>query len=316
MTMKEKVNGLETDVCIWWGEFIALLRGQAASPHLECLWNIYRSHWHRNSPPSTLQFKIEGSLSETDCVIILSAFFTFVDRFVSIKLSPVKGLRLYPVEMSFKIPSKSFQRRYRQSCYHGVWLSASELWQFLTTESKGHDRSSRQLFGEINASQGAQITLHPVWIGVTEVSPASTREAGWSGFEGGHVSCPQTPSTPRAALSGAFVQLQLTIGCIPPSKWGTWFAGTWNALHSIHMESRFWTVPSLLRPLFRHKRSLWHRNTEISCDIYSSTSSCWQWQRVPVAWLWSKHPSLRVVTTCRFQSGSWQTFVLFWCWNL
>lgn len=87
----------------------------------------------------------------------------------------------------------------------------------------------------------------------------STRGAGWSGFEGGHVCCPQPPSTPRAALSGAFVQVQLTIGCIPPSKWGTWFAGTWNALHSIHMDSCFWTVPSLLRPLFWDKCSLWHK---------------------------------------------------------
>lgn len=31
-------------------------------------------------------------------------FFTFVDRFVSIKPPPVKGLSLYPVEISLKSP--------------------------------------------------------------------------------------------------------------------------------------------------------------------------------------------------------------------
>lgn len=35
--------------------------------------------------------------------------------------------------------------------------------------------------------------------------------------------------------------------------------------------------------------SLWDTNTEINCDIYSILP-CWQWQRVPVAGLWSKHP--------------------------
>lgn len=34
-----------------------------------------------------------------------------------------------------------------------VWLSAFQLWQFLTTRSKGHDCSSRQMLGEINASR-------------------------------------------------------------------------------------------------------------------------------------------------------------------
>lgn len=32
--MKEKLNGLSADVCIWWWEFIALLRGQPVH-----IWN-------------------------------------------------------------------------------------------------------------------------------------------------------------------------------------------------------------------------------------------------------------------------------------
>lgn len=148
MSMKEK----RVMMCVF-VEGIYCSPPRTASPHLECLWNIYRSHWHWNSPQSTLWFKIEGSLSENDCVFFSLTILNFLlkDLF-SPDFYPPRGLSLYPVESSFMITSESPQHRYRHSCYHGVWLSASQPWQFLTTRSKGHDRSSRQLFGEINAS--------------------------------------------------------------------------------------------------------------------------------------------------------------------
>lgn len=133
-------------------------------------------------------------------------------------------------------------------------------------------------------------------------------------LKGGHICCPQSSSSSWTAFSGAFAQIQLTKGCIPRSEWGTWFAGTWNGLHTIHMDPCFWTVPLLFGPLFQDKRSLWWRNTEISCDIYS-TSPCWQLQRVPLP-----DYEVNILSTCGHlpQISPWITAnsVLFQSWNL
>lgn len=63
--------------------------------------------------------------------------------------------------------------------------------------------------------------------------------------------CPQMASTPLVLhFQEPLPRAQLTKGCIPPSKWVTWSVGTWGPLHGIHLDSCFWTVPSLLSPLF------------------------------------------------------------------
>ncbi len=257
-------------MCVF-GEGIYCSPPRTASPHLECSWNIYRIHRHRDSPLSTLRFKIEGSLSETDCVLslyVLSAFLHLSTDLLASHLCPSGDAACFLWKF-FKIASKGFWRG-----YHGVVTMVSGFLPF--SSSSSHNRGQRSwplqpttVWWNKRLTQGAQITLHPC-LNWSNLSSAGKHQRGrmirlW----GRSRICPQSPSSSCAALSGAFAEVQLTIDWIPLSEWGTRFAGTWNALRGIHLDSCFWTVPSLLRPSFGTNA---HFETKILTQVVTYTA--------------------------------------------